>query len=130
MLSRFAQRRLSTAVKAPPRVELKSLPYEMGALEPVVTGHQMEFHYGKHHRAYVNNLNTLNVQAAEAMDKNDIGGYIKLANAIKFNGGGHLNHEFFWESLAPIKQGGGVLPDSGTELRKMIEEEWGSIDLF
>ena len=64
------------------------------------------------------------------MEKNDIAGYIKLANAIKFNGGGHLNHEFFWESLAPIKQGGGVLPDAGTELRKMIEEEWGSIDLF
>ena len=128
MLTRFAQRRLSTAVKAPPRVELKALPYEMSALEPVITGSQMEFHYSKHHRTYVNNLNTLNMQAAEAMAKNDINGYIKLANAIKFNGGGHLNHEFFWESLAPIKAGGGELPDAGSDLREAIESEWGSME--
>ena len=55
----FTKRGMSTAIKMPPRVELKALPYEMGALEPVVSGHLMEFHYGKHHRAYVNNLNTL-----------------------------------------------------------------------
>ena len=59
MLSMFTKRGMSTAIKMPPRVELKALPYEMGALEPVVSGHLMEFHYGKHHRAYVNNLNTL-----------------------------------------------------------------------
>jgi len=39
----------------------------MGALEPVVSGHLMEFHYGKHHRAYVNNLNKINEQSAEAL---------------------------------------------------------------
>ena len=129
MLTKFAQRRF-TAVRPPPRVELKPLPYEMSALEPVISGHQMEFHYGKHHRTYVNNLNQLNLQAAEAMEKNDIASYIKLANSIKFNGGGHLNHEFFWESLAPIKEGGGALPDAGTPIRRAIEEEWGTIENF
>ena len=114
----------------PPRVELKHLPYEMGALEPVISGTLLEFHYGKHHRTYVNNLNTLQVQAAEAISKGDVAKYIKLADSIKFNGGGHLNHEFFWECLAPIKAGGGALPDKGSELRTMIEEEWKSIEHF
>ena len=129
MLSNFARRRFSAPMN-PPSVALKALPYEMSALEPVITGQQMEFHYSKHHRTYVNNLNTLNQQAAEAMAKNDIAGYIKLANAIKFNGGGHLNHEFFWETLAPIKAGGGALPDAGSDLRKGIEAEWGSFEKF
>lgn len=102
-------------------VQLKHLPYEIGALEPVVSGHLMEFHYGKHHRAYVNNLNTLNQQSAEALARGDVKRYIELANAVKFNGGGHLNHEFFWETLAPIKDGGGAIPDSTSDLRKMIE---------
>lgn len=38
-------------------IQLKHLPFEMGALEPVISGHLMDFHYGKHHRTYVNNLN-------------------------------------------------------------------------
>lgn len=109
---------------------LKHLPYEIGALEPVVSGHLMEFHYGKHHRAYVNNLNTLNVQSAEALATGNIKKYIDLTNAVKFNGGGHLNHEFFWDTLAPIKNGGGAIPDAKSELRTMIETEWGSIDKF
>lgn len=111
-------------------VQLKHLPYEIGALEPVVSGHLMEFHYGKHHRAYVNNLNALNVQSAEALATGNIKRYIELTNAVKFNGGGHLNHEFFWETLAPIKQGGGAIPDEASDLRTMMEAEWGSIDNF
>ena len=51
-------RAFSTAVK-PKLIQLKHLPFEMGALEPVVSGHLMDFHYSKHHRTYVNNLNNL-----------------------------------------------------------------------
>mmetsp|Transcript_17386 Transcript_17386/g.23439 ORF Transcript_17386/g.23439 Transcript_17386/m.23439 type:complete len:81 (-) Transcript_17386:561-803(-) len=64
------KRGLSNAAKlagAPTRVELKPLPYELGALEPIISGHLMDFHYGKHHRTYVNNLNALQEQAAEAL---------------------------------------------------------------
>lgn len=120
----------ATSTASPIFVQLKHLPYELGALEPVVSGHLMEFHYGKHHRNYVNNLNMLNEKSAEALAKGDIKRYIELTNAVKFNGGGHLNHEFFWECLAPIKEGGGAIPDEASDLRQMIEKEWGSIAQF
>jgi len=62
------QRRFSTSTS----VALKNLPYELGALEPVMSGHLMDFHYGKHHRTYVNNLNQLMEQQIDAMYKGDL----------------------------------------------------------
>ena len=57
------QRRFATAAAAQNAVftpvQLKHLPYEMGALEPIISGQLLDFHYSKHHRAYVNNLNQL-----------------------------------------------------------------------
>ena len=64
------------------------------------------------------------------MSKNDWITYLSLLSAIKFNGGGHLNHEFFWEGLAPIKEGGGQHPDESTELRQLIDKEWSSVEGF
>lgn len=90
----------------------------------------MEFHYNKHHRAYVNNLNNFQEQSSEALARGDIKKYIELSHLVKFNGGGHLNHEFFWESLAPLNNGGGAHPDKGTALRDMLDEEYGSMDNF
>ena len=128
---KIAKRKFSeTASVRPLTAQLKALPYEIGALEPVISGHLMEFHYGKHHRAYVNNLNIFTEKSAEALARGDIKSYIELSNLVKFNGGGHLNHEFFWESLSPIKEGGGALPDAGSELRTMMESEWKSIENF
>ena len=51
-------------------------------------------------------------------------------DGIKFNGGGHINHELFWESLAPPSEGGGALPDEGSDLRNLLNSEWGSIEEF
>ena len=65
----FTEAAKATPIIKPLREELKPLPYEIGALEPVLSGHQMEFHYSKHHRTYVNNLNTLMEKAAEAQEK-------------------------------------------------------------
>jgi Fe-Mn family superoxide dismutase len=104
------------------------LPYEIGALEPVVSGHLLEFHYGKHHRTYVNNLNNLLAQEAEALDRNDVKTAVSLSQAIKFNGGGHLNHEFFWESLCP--QAESELPDESTVLHRYICDAWGTKEKF
>lgn len=56
--------------------------------------------------------------------------YTSFSQAIKFNAGGVFNHIFFWESLAPIKNGGGVVPETNSELFKMITSHWGSLDTF
>jgi Fe-Mn family superoxide dismutase len=71
----------------------------------------MDYHYNKHHKAYVDNLNAKTQEAEAALKGDDVRKLVSLTQAIKFHGGGHFNHTFFWESLAPIKQGGGNRPD-------------------
>jgi len=110
------------------KYELPKLPYDFGALEPVISGQIMELHYTKHHQAYVNNLNAALEKYQEAESKNDIAAMIALQAAIKFNGGGHVNHSIFWTNLAPASQGGGE-PLQG-ELAQAIKENFGSIETF
>ena len=88
----------------------------------------MEFHYGKHHQTYVNNLNALQEQAASALSSGDHQKLTDLTQAIKFNGGGHLNHEFFWDNLSPVDELGGVHPKEGSDLEKAITHSFGSMD--
>src|ERR1700752_5167846 len=83
--------------------QIPELPYEFDALEPVISAEIMELHYTKHHKTYVTNLNTALKQYGEAEAKNDMTAMIQLQSAIKFNGGGHLNHSIFWTILAPQK---------------------------
>lgn len=109
-------------------IKLKHLPFEMGALEPVVSGHLMDFHYSKHHRSYVNNLNSLLEKTMEAQARNDINKSIELSRAIKFNGGGHFNHEFFWDSLcAPANS---HRPEVCDQLHRYILKTWDSWEQF
>lgn len=61
----------------------------------------MQLHHSKHHATYVNNLNAAEEKLKEAVAKGDVGAQIALAPAIKFNGGGHLNHSIFWCNLSP-----------------------------
>ena len=128
MLGTFIRRGMNASATQPSRVQLKHLPYEIGALEPVISGHLLDFHYGKHHRTYVNNLNNLLEQQAESAARGDLQKSIGLSQQIKFNGGGHLNHEFFWESLCP--QADSSLPEEGSELHRHIIEGWGTLDNF
>ncbi|WFD27618.1 superoxide dismutase [Malassezia nana] len=105
---------------------LPELPYSYGALEPAISGHIMEVHHGKHHQTYVNNLNNAQAQLADAAARGNLQAELTALNAVKFNGGGHLNHSLFWQNLAPSNQGGGQL-DSG-DLRTAIEQDFGSVD--
>ncbi|EFJ40809.1 superoxide dismutase [Mn] [Volvox carteri f. nagariensis] len=107
-------------------VKLPDLPYSYGALEPYISGHIMELHHAKHHAAYVANLNKALEQQAEAEAKGDVSKLITLQGAIKFNGGGHINHDIFWTNLIPAKD---FEPPSG-ELKTMIEAQWKSLDSF
>ena len=108
------------------KYELPQLPYDFSALEPVISGQIMELHYTKHHQTYVNKLNEALEKYHEAEKKKEIAEMIALQSAIKFNGGGHVNHSIFWTNLAPTSKGGGEHPKG--ELAKAIKENFGSLD--
>lgn len=75
---------------------------------------------------YVTNLNAAHEKLADAQAKGDVTSIIQLQQAIKFNGGGHLNHSIFWENLAPPSKGGGGEPSG--ELATLIDNKFGSFD--
>lgn len=106
--------------------KLPDLSYDFSALEPVISGEIMQLHYSKHHNAYVTNLNVALEKYHEAEAKGDVAAMIALQLAIKFNGGGHVNHSIFWTNLAPVGKGGS--PEG--ELAKAIQTEFGSVDSF
>lgn len=106
---------------------LPALPYAPEALEPHIDTLTMQIHHGKHHQAYVDNLNkaiagteneskTLEQLVAEAG---------KISPAVRNNGGGHWNHSFFWESLTPKGTG-----SPNGKLAASIDAEFGSFDQF
>jgi Fe-Mn family superoxide dismutase len=105
--------------------QLPKLPYELNELEPVISAKIMDLHYNKHHATYVKNLNDALTKLAEAEQKNDVSAIVALQAAIKFNGGGHINHSIFWTNLAPKNKGGGVLPEGA--LAQAINRDFGSL---
>ncbi|XP_012258604.2 superoxide dismutase [Mn], mitochondrial [Athalia rosae] len=101
---------------------LPELPYDYRALEPIISAKIMELHHSKHHATYVNNLNIAEEKLEEAVNKCDVGAQITLAPAIKFNGGGHVNHSIFWNNLSP----NGGQPDGA--LLKQIKTDFLSLE--
>lgn len=76
----------------------------------------MEIHHAKHHATYVKNFNATLEQVEAAQARGDVAALIALQAALKFNGGGHVNHSLFWENMAPASAGGfwpnGALADA------------------
>ena len=107
---------------------LAPLPYDFNALEPHIDARTMEIHHGKHHQAYVTNLNNAIAGTdAENMSIEDICKNIsKFPAPVRNNGGGHWNHSFFWETLAPADKSG----KASDELAKAIDASFGSMDAF
>lgn len=79
---------------------LPDLPYDYNALEPAISTETMTIHHTKHHATYVTNLNAALEKLDAALSSGDVSGIIALQGALKFNGGGHLNHTLFWENLS------------------------------
>ena len=106
---------------------LPALPYEFAALEPHIDARTMEIHHGKHHNAYVTNLNAA-VAGTEWESKSleeILTNISKLAPAVRNNGGGHWNHSFFWQIMAP---NAGGAPTG--EVATAIDAAFGSYDNF
>ena len=116
--------RAFSAVTAGGSFTLPSLAYDYGALEPAISGDIMRIHHTKHHNAYVTNLNIALEKYSKASAAGNIAEMIALQPALRFNGGGHVNHSIFWENLAPAGKGGGGEPSG--DLAKLITERFGS----
>jgi superoxide dismutase, Fe-Mn family len=111
---------------------LPPLPYPSDALEPHIDKMTMEIHHGKHHNAYVTNLNAALEKAPELQSKS-LEDLVKGINsvpeavrtAVRNNGGGHLNHSMFWQIMAPNAGGAptGAIADA-------LNSSFGSFDKF
>lgn len=108
---------------------LPPLPYAYDALEPAIDKATMEFHHGKHHQAYVDNLNKA-VDADGSLQGKSLeelfASISKAPKAVRNNGGGHWNHSLFWELLAPADQTG----EPSAELAAAIDRDLGGMDKF
>jgi len=108
---------------------LPDLPYAANALEPVISAQTMELHHGKHHKAYVDNLNKA-IEAGDAPADTTIEELVANAGtftpAVRNNAGGHWNHTFFWDSMAPVDETG----EMSAELSEAITEVYGSEEAF
>jgi Fe-Mn family superoxide dismutase len=106
--------------------QLPALPYALDALEPHIDARTMEIHHGKHHNAYVTNLNA--AIAGTDLEGKSLEELMKVAGsntAVRNNGGGHWNHSLFWEIISP---NGGGLPTG--DLAAAIDAKFGSFDAF
>jgi Fe-Mn family superoxide dismutase len=105
--------------------ELPALPYSRDALAPHISGETIDYHYGKHHQAYVTNLNNL-VAADASLAGKSLEDIIASSKGGLFNNAAQVwNHTFYWHSLSP--QGGGAPTGA---LADAITAAWGSFDAF
>ncbi|MHA8109431.1 superoxide dismutase [Aquirufa sp. A-Brett2-W8] len=103
---------------------LPALPYAFDALEPHIDRLTMEIHHDRHHKAYVDNLNKALPGTTKSIEE-ILASVSSQPVAVRNNGGGHWNHSFFWNVLAPAK---GSKPSAA--LAKQIDTDFGSFDAF
>ena len=104
--------------------KLPELPYAMDALQPHISRETLEYHYGKHHNAYVNNLNNI-IKGTEFQDQN-LEDIIKKSSGGIFNNAAQVwNHTFYWHCMSPNSEG-----HPAGNLAKAIEAKFGTFDDF
>ena len=114
----------AAAAAAAAAATLPPLPYDVSALEPHISAEIMTIHHTKHHQTYVTNLNASLASIQSAVEARDSAAIIALSSAIKFNGGGHINHSLFWENLTPP----GEYKDPSGDLLAEIDRTFGSFE--
>lgn len=110
------------------KISLPKLRWEYDALEPYISGKINEIHHLKHHKAYVDGYNAAVEKLAAAILKGDVKQVVELQKAQKFFGGGYVNHNLFFNNLAPKSQGGGTPPSSDSAFFKQIIRQYGSLE--
>jgi len=105
--------------------ELPPLDYDLAALEPHYSARVLELHHDKHHKAYVDGVNTTLEKLAAARASDDLSAIVGLEKTLAFNLSGHVLHTLFWKNLSPD---GGDRPEG--ELAAAIDEHFGSFDAF
>lgn len=114
---------------------LPDLPYDYDALEPYIDKQTMELHHSKHHQTYIDKLNTA-IKGNDELSSLSIEDLIKnlskvpedIKTTVRNNGGGHLNHGFFWKIMASPTQGSGGEPSG--DLLSAINSTFGSFKEF
>ena len=101
--------------------ELMTLPYDLDALEPHMSKETLEFHYGKHHQTYVNNLNNL-IQGTKYENMSLIEIIYDSEGAIFNNAAQVYNHDFFWNGLTPEQD---FMP---LDLQEKLNKDFGSVE--
>ncbi|KAI1075374.1 manganese superoxide dismutase [Whalleya microplaca] len=109
---------------------LPPLPYAYDALEPSISKQIMELHHQKHHQTYITNLNKALAASAAALAEGKLQDSAAQLSAIRFNGGGHINHSLFWENLSPSSSPDAQASTAAPQLSQAIESAWGSAERF
>ncbi|HTK16315.1 MAG TPA: superoxide dismutase [Acidimicrobiia bacterium] len=104
---------------------LPDLDYDYGALEPHYSARTLELHHDKHHKAYVDGVNSTLEKLSGARELDDLSAIVGLEKTLAFNLSGHVLHTLFWKNLTP---GGTDRP--GGDLAAAIDEHFGSFDAF
>jgi Fe-Mn family superoxide dismutase len=103
---------------------LPPLPYDAGALAPFLSKETLEFHYGKHHQTYVDNLNKFIV--GTGLENQPLDEVVKKGQGLVFNNAAQVwNHTFYWNSLSPTEKG-----QPGSKTKVVLEKAFGSVDKF
>lgn len=103
--------------------ELRKLPYEKDAFGDFLSPLTFDFHYGKHHQTYVNNLN--NLTKGNEFENAELYDIIKKSSGGVFNNAAQVyNHDFYWDCIAPKSS------EMSAELKAAIEKEFGSVESF
>lgn len=103
--------------------ELMTLPYALDALEPLMSKETLEFHYGKHHQTYVNNLN--NLIAGTKFENSTLVEIVLASDGGLFNNAAQVyNHDFFWKGLTPTQS------EIPSKVEEVLCKTFGSVEKF